>query len=151
MTTTRTTKPPTQSQTREPDSKAFVKNLTRKTVEIDPIQEIDCLFGEYQTLKEEELVTAARKEEIRLNFEQRLIAQDEEGEDSYIESSDGLMRFALVKTEVYKGPAAYEEKVEKHRKSGEDLKDLMKKLIRHGKATHLKTKISIRFTGPKIK
>ena len=148
----RTTKPPSiQSQSREPDSKAFIDNLTRRPVEIDPIEEIDCLFGEYQTIKQEELVIAARKEEIRLNFEQRLIAQDEEGEGSYIESSDGLMRFSLVKTEVYKGTEAYEEKVEKHRKSGEDLKDLLKKLIRHGKATHLKTKISIRFTGPKIK
>jgi len=151
MTTTRTTKPSTQFQAREPDSKAFIDNLTRRTVEIDPIEEIDCLFGEYETLTQEELVIAARKKEIRLNFEQRLIAQDEEGEGSYIESSDETMRFTIVKTEVYKGPATYEEKVEKHRKAGEDLKDLMKKLIRHGKATHLKTKISIRFTGPKIK
>ena len=78
----RTTKTPSiQSQSREPDSKAFIKNLTGRPVEVDPIQEEDEICEEYKRLDEEIRVLVARQKELKCDVEQRLIVQDEEGED----------------------------------------------------------------------
>ena len=151
----RTTKTPSiQSQSREPDSKAFIKNLTRKTVEIDPIKEQDTLFEEYQAILEQEKLLADRRNIIRLDFKQRLLAlleEVEEPSDCYLESSDGEMKFSIVQSKEYKYSVMTEGLIEAHAKAAEDLKDLKKKEIRHNEATHLRTKTSIRFAGPKIK
>ena len=77
----RTPKTPSiHSQAREPASKAFIKNLTGRPVKVDPIQEQDVLFGEYQTILEQEKLLSDRKEEIRLDFKQRLLVLLEEVE-----------------------------------------------------------------------
>ena len=148
----RTTKTPSiQSQSREPDSKAFIKNLTGRPGEVDPIQEEDEICEEYQRLDEEIRVLVARQKELKCDVEQRLIVQDEEGEDSYIESSDGTMKFTLVKKPIHKGSKMYEAMLEAHKKETKDLKATLDKEIRHGEATLLRIETHVRFTGPKIK
>tara|TARA_R100000008_G_C3577861_1_gene166410 strand:+ start:245 stop:706 length:462 start_codon:yes stop_codon:yes gene_type:complete len=151
----RTTKTPSiHSPAREPDSKAFIKNLTGRPVEIDPVKEQDALFGEYQTILEQEKLLSDRKEEIRLDFKQRLLVLLEEVEkpsDCYIESSDEEMKFSIRQTKEYKYSVMTEGLREAHQRAAKDLKDLMNKEIRHEEATHLRTKTSVVFSGPKIK
>jgi hypothetical protein len=152
----RTTKPIQRLQEtgQEPDSKAFIRNLYRKSLKVDPIEEQDCLFGEYQTILEQENILEVRKEEIRQDFKQRLLALSEEVEkssDCYIESSDGLMKFSIVQSKQYKFSVMTEGLIEAHKRATDDLKDLKNKEIRHGEAKHSSTRTSVRFAGPKIK
>ena len=80
-----------------------------------------------------------------------LLEEVEKPSDCYIESSDEEMKFSIRQTKEYKYSVMTEGLREAHQRAAKDLKDLMNKEIRHEEATHLRTKTSVVFSGPKIK
>ena len=77
------------------------RKTTKRVTEPCPINDFDAMFGEYQSILEEEKVLSDRKKAIKKWALKECLSLEEEGEATTLESSDGQMTFSIRRDKTY--------------------------------------------------
>jgi len=124
------------------------KRATR--TETCPIAEQDAKFGEYLHILEQELVQSDRKKEIKTWALKEILALKEEGEDTFIESSDGTMRFSIREDKTFLYPPQLQARIDNHAKEAKLISIDKKRSQVLQEAVEANCKRVMVFKGPKI-
>ena len=127
------------------------RKTTKRVTEPCPINDFDAMFGEYQSILEEEKVLSDRKKAIKKWALKECLSLEEEGEATILESSDGQMTFSIRRDKTYQFNPILEALIAAQKRSASDISAEKKKEILKGEAKELKCTKVVVFNGPKIK
>jgi len=127
------------------------RKTTKRTPEPCPINDFDSMFGEYQTILEEEKILSDRKKAIKKWALKECLALEEEGEATTISSSDEQMTFSIRRDKTYQFSPWIESFIEAQKRSAIDLSTEKKRAVLKGEAEELSCTKIVVFKGPKIK